>query len=236
VATTTTQSVPETYQVADLPDGTYVIKNINSGFYLAEANGNVVQSSQQIWTLTRIGDGIYTVQTADGKRLTVEGTGGENGYNLSLQDATEEDTQKFILRVNEDGTYALLTFVSGGTHCADVYGISLEDGANICQWEYWGGDGQKFLIEPYSTAIEEPEESGTMEEKGELSEQPSESATLQGDVNLDGIITVADLVLLQKYLLQDVKLSEAQWLRADLAFPSGVDGFDLTMLRQILVG
>ena len=31
-----------------------------------------------------------------------------------------------------------------------------DDGANICQWEFWGGDGQKFILEPAAGMIRLP--------------------------------------------------------------------------------
>jgi hypothetical protein len=32
--------------------------------------------------------------------------------------------------------------------CLDVEGISTANGARIIQWDYWGGDNQKFRPEP----------------------------------------------------------------------------------------
>lgn len=70
-----------------------------------------------------------------------------------------------------------MTAVSGGTACADVFEISTAENANINQWEYWGGDGQKFILEP------------------------SSDKRIKGDVNADGQFNIADAVLIQKWLL-----------------------------------
>ena len=53
-----------------------------------------------------------------------------------------------------------------------------------------------------------------------------------GDVNEDGVVTVADIVLLQKYLLAAKTLSNDQWLAADMNQDGAVNGFDLALLRQ----
>jgi arabinogalactan endo-1,4-beta-galactosidase len=206
---------PDPYEVADIADGTYTIRNVNSNLFLAENNGNAIQSAEQVWVLTNLGDGIYIIQTKDGKTLTVEDSSAENGANISLQDFYGDDAQKFILRANDDGTFALLTMTSSGTHCADVFGISFDDGANICQWEYWGGDGQKFIIEPFTEATE-PEK-------------------LIGDANLDGAVTISDAVVLQKYLLGSGALTEEQWNAADIIDKGTVNVLDMVALKRILV-
>jgi hypothetical protein len=199
---------PDSYQVANLTSGTYTFKSVNSGLFLAEDNGNAIQSSEQTWVLTNLGDGIYTVQVKDGRTLTVENSSTENGANISLQNFNGDDSQKFILRANDDGTYAILTMTSGGTHCADVYGISLDDGANICQWEYWGGNGQKFTIE----AVTE------------------EQSPITGDVNSDGACNFLDLITLKRYLLGcDAYIN---FETADLSNDGKVDLYDLLLLEK----
>ncbi len=56
------------------------------------------------------------------------------------------------------------------------------------------------------------------------------------DVNADEKIDVADAVLLQRYLLQERTLTQSQWQTADLNADGTVNGFDLALLRQKLVG
>jgi arabinogalactan endo-1,4-beta-galactosidase len=208
----TTEPVTESYLTADLADGTYIIKSVNSGMFLAESNGNAIQSSQQVWTLTSLGNGIYSVQTKSGKALTLENGLTENGTNIYLSDLTYDDSQKFIIRLNDDGTYTLLTYLSGGTHCADVYGISFDDGANICEWEYWGGNGQKFIIESFA-----------------------ETETITGDINLDGNFSVSDVVMLRCYLLSSYSLTEEQYEIADIIEDGTIDVFDMAALKKMLV-
>lgn len=57
-----------------------------------------------------------------------------------------------------------------------------------------------------------------------------------GDLNSDNTLTTADAVLLQRYLLQEHTLTQSQWQTADLNADGTVNGFDLALLRQKLVG
>lgn len=131
-----------------IPDGLYSIKNVNSGKYLSQRYGNVLQlSSPQTWRLTNQPDGSCVITYGDDYALTVECGTGADGNNISLQRADGSESQKFQLKQVTGKTYALLTAVSGGGSAVDVYNISKDDGANICQWDYWGGDGQHFVLE-----------------------------------------------------------------------------------------
>ena len=46
-----------------------------------------------------------------------------------------------------DGVYAIKTGVTSGASCLDVYGWSADNGGNIAQWTYWGGDCQLWYLE-----------------------------------------------------------------------------------------
>ena len=110
---------------------------------------------------------------------------------------------------NTDGTYALLTAASNNKSCLDVYNISKEDGANICQWEYWGGNGQKFILEPVKE--------------------------IEGDVNADGALSVIDAILLQKWLLAVPDAELTDWKAADLCEDNIINVFDLHLLKRMLL-
>ncbi len=195
-----------------LENGTYTIQNINSKLWINAKNGASAQQNNtaQVWTFTQTGDGWYYIQNASGQALTVENGDAANGADVLLTEFTGDTAQKF--RVVQEGanTYALLTASSGGKGCADVYEISLDAGANICQWEYWGGNGQKYLIEPAEPVKE-----------------------IVGDVNGDGQFNLADAVALQRYLLTiDNTLANPQ--AADLNADGRLNAVDLALLKHNL--
>ena len=84
----------------------------------------------------------------------------------------------FIL--NPDGTYSIATFSSGNTKIIEVESASKEYGANIQQWEINGNDCQKWV----------------------LSSEKKPVSYTTGDLNDDGLINIADLVLLKNVLLE----------------------------------
>lgn len=192
--------------------GKYTVRNLNSGLFISESDGNAVQSTEMAWTFTRLDDGKYTVQSADGRALTVENGSADNGANIILKDYSGDDSQKFTLQCNKDASYTLLSVVSDGKACADIYEVSTDDGANICQWEYWGGDGQKFVLEPA------PEEK-----------------TITGDVNADRKFNVSDVVMMQKWLLAVPYITLADWKAGDLCEDDIINVFDLCLMRRMLI-
>lgn len=194
---------------AVIENGRYRIKNVNSELFISEKNGNAVQSNGTVWTFTKNNDETFYITTLDGMALTIEKSADTNGTNILLQKHKGDTSQKYTLCRNTDGTYALLTAASDNKSCLDVYNISKEDGANICQWEYWGGNGQKFILEPVKE--------------------------IEGDVNADGALSVTDAVLLQKWLLAvpDAKLTD--WKAADLCEDNIINVLDLHLLKRMLL-
>ena len=192
-----------------IENGRYRIKNVNSELFISEKNGNAVQSNGTVWTFTKNNDETFYITTLDGMALTVEKSADTNGTNILLQKHKGDTSQKYTLCRNTDGTYALLTAASDNKSCLDVYNISKEDGANICQWEYWGGNGQKFILEPVKE--------------------------IEGDVNADGALSVTDAVLLQKWLLAvpDAKLTD--WKAADLCEDNIINVLDLHLMKRMLL-
>ena len=190
----------------------YTVRNVNSGLFVTENAGNAVQGEFQSLTFTRLDDGNYTITTVDGKALTVENHASEDGANVAFLDYSGDDSQKFSLIANKDGSYSILTLSSGGKRCVDVYNISTDDGANLCQWEYWGGTGQKFVIEPASKDTE-----------------------IRGDVNADGKLDIADAVLLQKWLLAVPDVHLDNWEAGDLRQDGRLNVFDLCLMKRELL-
>ena len=194
---------------AVIENGRYRIKNVNSELFISEKNGNAVQSNGTVWTFTKNNDETFYITTLDGMALTVEKSADTNGTNILLQKHKGDTSQKYTLCRNTDGTYALLTAASDNKSCLDVYNVSKEDGANICQWEYWGGNGQKFILEPVKE--------------------------IEGDVNADGALSVIDAILLQKWLLAVPDAELTDWKAADLCEDNIINVFDLHLLKRMLL-
>ncbi|MGN0590235.1 RICIN domain-containing protein, partial [Ruminococcus sp.] len=196
---------------AVIASGTYTIRNQGSGLYLAEQGGHAVQSKPQTWTLTRNEDDTYSICTADGQALTVEDSSSPNGAGISLQPYRGDASQRFTLYRHGDDAYTLLTVSSGNTGCLDVDAMHMADGADIRQWEYGGSSGQKFILEP--------------------AEAPQQ---VKGDLNADGQFSIADAVLLQKWLLAFPDAELADWKAGDLNDDDMLSGPDLSLMKRRL--
>ena len=59
---------------------------------------------------------------------------------------------------------------------------------------------------------------------------------IEGDVNGDGIFSISDAVLLQKWLLGAPKAELKRWKHADLCKDDKLDSYDLCLMKQKLVG
>ncbi|MBR1430039.1 leucine-rich repeat protein [Ruminococcus sp.] len=62
---------------------------------------------------------------------------------------------------------------------------------------------------------------------------PLDSILLKGDCNCDNVVNIADLVMLQKFILGCEKL--LSWKNADLCEDENIDVFDMVLLRKLLV-
>ena len=66
----------------------------------------------------------------------------------------------------------------------------------------------------------------------ELKEEPQ---FVQGDVNNDGKLDIADVVLLQKWVLAVPDITLENWKAADLCEDSRLDVFDLCLMKRLLI-
>lgn len=63
----------------------------------------------------------------------------------------------------------------------------------------------------------------------------NKTENVRGDVNADGELTVADVVLLQKWLLCVPDAVLADWEAGDLRKDNRLDGFDLCLMKRMLI-
>lgn len=84
----------------------------------------------------------------------------------------------------------------------------------------------------YFKAVDEPSVTYSGSEAADDTDLPG--GTLLGDVNLDGIVNVADAVLLQKYLVREAALSSIQGQRAQMNADGVVNVHDLAALKALI--
>jgi hypothetical protein len=96
---------------------------------------------------TSLPAGVYQLAARhSGKGLTVAGNGTANGTNVeqnTIADPNIANSQNWTFNPLGSGQYQVLGSFSG--RALDVLNVSTANGANVILWEYWGGNGQKYV-------------------------------------------------------------------------------------------
>ena len=160
-----------------------IMVRLSGKFITAASDGNVQQwealgNASQKWKIIDAGGGYCAFLSAENpeKAITVESGDSTDGSNFSLSAYTGSKAQRFRLNKTDDAFY--IQAECSGNAAMDVYDISYENGANIDQWDYWGGEGQKFYIRPAD----------------------GKYTFLRGDLDFNGRLDAADLTLLKRGL------------------------------------
>lgn len=189
-----------------VPEGHYTLRNINSGYWVGMSTDGLIQSDiRRVWTFTKTDDGYYTISNGNGLAVTVADE--TDGAALTLEEDRQSDAQKFAVQCNYDGSYALLSYLSAKKSGFDVYEISMENGAAICQWNYWGGAGQRFVPEP--SQAPPPAETTTTTTTTTTTMETTKSEpmhTMRGDVDCDGEVTISDVIMLSRLNAEDPQI------------------------------
>ena len=109
-----------------------------------------------------------------------------------------------------------------------------------------GGEGyDNFDQSLYSYTVQTPDEARAliMEYAGRMTVKsgsgtvtpPPDVQPVTGDVNCDGSLNIADIVLFQKWLLGSGELTSEQASRADICADGHLDAFDLCALRKLMI-
>ena len=186
--------------------------DMNGNIEQFNANGVTVQPDMNGNMPFTVNDQIWSFTKLDDGRYSVRKQDGKaltvSSGKLSVTEYTDADEQKFSIICNKDGSYSLMQ----GDNCIDS-GSTKKEGAELSASAFTGTDSQKFILDP-TIPIEV-------------------KLPVKGDVNNDGSVTVADLLMLQKYLLGKVSVSSSY--NADINDDGAVDIFDNVELRKLLI-
>lgn len=157
--------VPSQPLAENFANGTcYRLKNVNSGLYMQVANAEAVnganvqqwgsdnKSAHDIWKLFSAGNGYYYIVSCVGDGgtyvLDVFGKKTENGTNIDIYQYKGNANQQFMFTKNSDGSYKILTGISGGKSSVEVTNAGTSYGENIQQYEVNGASCQNWILEP----------------------------------------------------------------------------------------
>lgn len=155
--------------------------------------------------------GTYMVNTTSG--LNVRSAPNTSG---SILCAAPNGTSFYVEKVSGEWGYtSSITGYSGNNLTTKSGWVSLK----YC--EYLG---------PIETTTIPPTESTTV-----TTDSSDNDKIKVGDINNDNIISIADAVLLQKYLLGAEKFTKEMYESADLNFDGVVDVFDMVLMRKAVI-
>ena len=144
---------------SSISNGWYYIKNVNAQKYLQVKNnqgGNSVNVEigtgtgvrGQKWYVTTTSDGYFTSKNGNGYMLDVQYGANNDGQNIQTYSANNANAQRFkAVKIGNSNAYGIVTKISSGKKALDVYNWSKSDGANVCQWSYYGNANQQWIFE-----------------------------------------------------------------------------------------
>jgi len=160
-------------------------------------------------------DGSYKVQSYDTKNyLEAAGAKDEDGTLLVAQNSSSSQSW-FIY--DYGNMITMIPAFSKRLKALDIDSGSTEDGTRVHLWTASKSDTQSILINK------------------KTQDEITEALSLKGDLNTDGAFDIADVVLLQKWLLAIPNTQLANWEAADMYEDNILDVFDLCIMKRKLI-
>ncbi len=144
------------------------------------------------------------------------------GFNTGWADYTNEEDGYYKNYPDEIVSMARWYYEKGHLYDNVFTWTQAEDVAPYREgnpWDWWG-DGEPSMAE--------------VSENTAPPTTPDVKDDVEGDVNLDGELSIADAVLLSSFLLNSDKLTAAQGAKADLNGDKIINAGDLILLRQLI--
>ena len=158
----------EKYADAGIEEGYYIIHtavdesyvlDIYGGYYASGTNVQLYKgngSGAQIFKVTPLGNGIYTIINAkSGCSLDVYGGGTKAGTNVWQYKANGSEAQKWKIVKDSSENIKIFTCLGGGTLCLDLAGGITSNTRNIQIYTDNGTKAQNFVFEEteYDTSV-----------------------------------------------------------------------------------
>ena len=203
-----------------------------------------------------IKDGNYHIVSKLNKYfgLDVAGALDDDAINVRLYNNIYDSNQVFNVVYLNDGYYKITNVKTGKS--LDVASASAYKGANLQQYTYKDVNQQKWIIEDsgdnknyyissknaglYLTSESTDIENGTnvfltINDYSDRQQWEFTLSNLNGDIDLDNSVTVADATLLQKYVVGIATLTDDQKLLADCNGDGAIDVRDATYIQKTIV-
>lgn len=229
-----------TAAVKTVPNGTYLLRNVNSGMYMDVADANNNESNVQqgkateafsynTWKLESDDNGYYSIYSMVGDEsncLTVTQTDKLLGDNICIGNNKGTDNQLYKLSANSDGSFKILTKCSNNTNSVEIINADTEAGANVQQWEVNGANCQDWELIPIDYAVSSNLQASECEIIGD--------DFTPGDFNDDGEVNVFDMIA-AKRLIVSQNVTEHQEHCGNVNGDNSFTDDDVKLIRDFIL-
>jgi len=217
-------------EAAEIGSEIFMLRNGNSGQYLAIENApadgvNVSQTDNvriadkyALWRAEPAGNGYYHIYSCagDGSKLLDLAYGDtKNGTNIGIWGDTVNDAQLFKFIKQDNGSYIITTKNTNDKSAVEIIGASLDNKANVQEWERNGHACQTWYLDPVTEA--------------------KTDTVIKADLNGDGIVNIYDQLLLKKQVQKQTFTHQTR-KTADLNGDVNIDALDIKTLTNYLHG
>ena len=205
---------------SSIKDGNYhIVSKLNKNFGLDVAGAldddainvrlyNNIYDSNQVFNVVYLNDGYYKITNVKtGKSLDVASASAYKGANLQQYTYKEVNQQKWIIEDSGDNKNYYISSKNAGLYLTSE-STDIENGTNV------------FL---------------TINDYSDRQQWEFTLSNLNGDIDLDNSVTVADATLLQKYVVGIATLTDDQKLLADCNGDGVIDVRDATYIQKTIV-
>lgn len=226
----------------EIPAGTYLIRNMNSGIYLdvkdgVAANGTNVQQwatdygqAYNVWEIVPASGGYYYINSmldgGDTYRLSTGVEGDASDISMCIWEKNNSDAQQYRFSANDDGSFQIQTKRSGCANVVEVINAETVNGADVQEWEINGASCQNWELIPISYTVEP-----LMETQSTI----LVDAVLPGDLNQDSSVNGIDLTIAKAALFSG-EFSANQQRVGDVNGDGVFFSADLVLLQKFLLG
>lgn len=205
---------------SSIKDGNYhIVSKLNKNFGLDVAGAldddainvrlyNNIYDSNQVLNVVYLNDGYYKITNVKtGKSLDVASASAYKGANLQQYTYKDVNQQKWIIEDSGDNKNYYISSKNAGLYLTSE-STDIENGTNV------------FL---------------TINDYSDRQQWEFTLSNLNGDIDLDNSVTVADATLLQKYVVGIATLTDDQKLLADCNGDGVIDVRDATYIQKTIV-
>lgn len=243
--------------VMDIADG-----KMEDGSNVQQWGSNSLDCQRWILKDFSENDNYYYIRSASDTSFVLKAMSGSDGGNIAIVPYSSKDSAMLFKFVkNLDGTYSIKTRASSEKCFVEVDGASKANGANVQQYKDTGSSCQDWNIKAFTTTSSTAATTAatvttsttvkttakttvpsttnvsvvttTIDDDPTIPTEPDK--IIIGDLNGDGKVSAADIVMIHKYLIKEQKFTFKQIKSADVNEDGIVNVIDSVIIKRMVI-